>query len=91
MQQPLLRERPGPEQSDLAVGLNDLALAMHYHGELEAAEPLYREALEIDGRLLEGNGGRRSKFLNNLARCTFWRLIRVFGRTEKIQHANSST
>lgn len=56
----------GPDHADLALTLNNLALAHYSQGQYDAAEPFYRRALEIDEKALGKDHASVATDLNNL-------------------------
>ena len=64
---PLARSLHSGDSEATADAVGSLAQLLNDRGELEAAEPLYREALAMDQRLFPGDDARVATDLNNLA------------------------
>lgn len=61
------REVLGDDHPEVATAVNNLAALLHSQGELDRAEPLYLEALEMKRRLLGAEHPDVAFTLNNLA------------------------
>ncbi len=64
---PLARSLHSGDSAVTAEAVEGLAQLLNDRGELEAAEPLYREALAMDQRLFPGDSPRVATDLNNLS------------------------
>ena len=64
---PLARRRWAGDRAETARALSDLGQLLNDQGDLDGAEPLYREALAMDRRLFPGDHPEVATDLNNLA------------------------
>ncbi len=70
----------GPNHSDVAMSLNNLALLYYNQGQYAEVEPLYKRALAINEKVRGPNHPNVAKFLSNLAA-----LYRVTKRDEEAE------
>ncbi|MEO7795806.1 MAG: serine/threonine-protein kinase, partial [Thermoanaerobaculia bacterium] len=64
---PLARSLRSGDSPETAEAVENLGQLLNDRGDLEAAEPLYREALAMDQRLFPGDDARVATDLNNLS------------------------
>ncbi len=74
------REEFGDESAKLAEALNEHALTIEALGRYAEAEPLFRQALEIDAKTIGTEHPRYAEHLNNLAA-----LLQVMGRHDEAE------
>ena len=60
-------KKNGPDHSDTATGLNNLALLYHTQGKYDLGEPLHKRALAIREKALGPDHPDTATSLNNLA------------------------
>src|SRR3989442_458425 len=63
----MIKRNFGENNSDYANSLNNLGLMYYYMGDYSKAEPLYKNALEIRGKVLGENDSDYAASLQNLA------------------------
>ena len=72
----------GPEHSDTATSLNNLAALYREMGEYGKAEPLYQEALRIRQKVLGAEHPDTAQSLSNLA--ALYRVMGAYGKAEPL-------